>query len=152
MAIAKINPQTIAQNNNFLLVATFNALEVITPGMLIEPAASGTTIGWNKASSATALLQKVVALENVTANKGIEDDYAIGDTVRAAYFWSGFVFQGIVASGQDISVGERMESQGTGLLITAAIVTAAANLAHFMSETELGSIGADTRAFVRATS
>lgn len=109
------------------------ATEAITPGMLVK--------GVSEIAKQTvndAIVPVTVALEREEMGKSIDDDYAIGDTVKIGAFGKGQRFLGILASGEDIAEGELLQSAGGGLLTTAA--SAAVAIGRSLEEIETTAI------------
>ena len=121
------------------------ASAAITPGYLIELHSDSGTLSWRKNASATNQATMAIALDDPARNKGIDDDYADGDKVRAAFLRPGAVFYGEIPSGQDIAVGDYLQSNGNGQLKEATAATATANVARFQSLDAPGAVAADTR-------
>jgi hypothetical protein len=88
------------------------AAEAITPGHLISLNSSGDTI---KHATAGGRANRF-ALERSEMGKGIDDAYAVGDTVKAAAVQKGHRVNALIASGQNITVGGILESAGNGTL------------------------------------
>jgi hypothetical protein len=116
------------------------AIEAITPGMLLRRHDDSGTAKWGVHDSADAAISPTVALEQVFLNQGIDDPYAIGDLVLAAILKTGSVFYGIIPSGQNISIGENLQSNGDGKLKAAA-----SGSVRFMSLDGPGAVTEDTR-------
>lgn len=153
MAITKINPRTIHLGGPLTVVAgddsdglgTHVASAAITPGMLVEQHADSGDLKWRPHGTDSEQVTLAVALNEPHLNHGIDTAYAIGDLVSVGFLGPGSVFYGIIPSGQDISVGEFLQSNGDGKLKTASATTATANVAKFQSLDAPGSVTADTR-------
>lgn len=145
MAITKRDPNTIFLGGPETIVDEFPASEAITPGHLIELYDDSGTMKWRKHATDSEQVSIAVALEQGHFNKGVDDAYAADDQVVAAYLRAGSTFWGLIASGQDISAGELMQSAGDGTLKTAAATTAAANTAKFQSLEAPGAVTELTR-------
>lgn len=89
------------------------AAEAITPGHLVDFDGSGNLI---KHANAGGFVSKAFALERQELGKGIDDAYAIGDYVKVGVFPPGTRVNAIIASGQNISKGNYLESAGDGTL------------------------------------
>jgi len=87
------------------------ATAAITPGMLVEGVTSVAPH-----STAAGIARRTFALERDEMGKDIDDAYAIGDYVKVGSFSPGQRVNALVASGQDISAGEFLESAGDGTL------------------------------------
>lgn len=93
--------------------------EAITPGMLVTGV---TTLVKN--ATADAVGPVTVALEREEMGKSIDDDYAVGDTVKVGAFKGGSRFLGILASGQNVAEGALLASNGAGKLKSGTATTA----------------------------
>jgi hypothetical protein len=145
MALTRKAPNTIHLGGPKVVVNEYVASAAITPGYLIELHSDSGTLSWRKNASATEQVTIAVALDAPMFNEGIDDDYADGDLVEAAYLQPGSVFYGLIPSGQDIAVGDFLQSNGDGLLKEATATTATANVAKFQSLDAPGSVTAETR-------
>lgn len=145
MAITFQPPRTIHLAGPITLVDEFLAGESITPGHLVEMYDASGTMKWRKHASATEMLSLAVALDRPENNFTIDTAIAAGETLKAAYFTTGSVFYGLIASGQNISKGEFLQSAGDGTLKTATATTAAANVARMQSLDAPGAVTALTR-------
>lgn len=120
---------------------TLVAVDVITPGMLLELHDDSGVPAWGVHDSADDPISPTVALERLHMNKGVDDTYAVGDLVYAAALKTGSKFWGIVASGANINIGDRLQSAGNGKLKAAA-----SGSVRFVSWTDTGgAVTEDTR-------
>lgn len=87
----------------------------ITPGEFIEYTSTGTVI---VADTAGGDLPKLVALELETTAAGVDTDYAADDQVRFAAVYPGCEVQAVLAASQTITVGEILELNNAGNLVT----------------------------------
>lgn len=87
------------------------AAEAITPGHLVNGISSLV-----KHATADAVGAVAVAHEREEMNKGITDDYAIGDTVKVGVYKPGERFLGIITSGVSVAEGAFLASAGNGTL------------------------------------
>lgn len=145
MAITKRDPNTVYLAGPITRVDEFPAGEAITPGHLIELYDDSGTMKWRKHATSTEQVTLAVALEQGHFNLGVDDAYAAGDQVVAGILCPGSTFWGLIASGQDISSAELMQSAGAGLLKAATATTAAANVAKFQSLDNPGAVTELTR-------
>lgn len=152
MAITRRPPNTIilsgggpGAEQGIRYVNDYVAGATIRPGMLIEKYNDAGVTKWRPHSATADMRTVAVAVEQLMLNKGVDDDYAAGDLVQAAYLGSGCIFWGIGLSGQTIGNQTALQSDGTGKLKAATATTAAANVAWFKSNDALGAIVADTR-------
>lgn len=84
------------------------AAEAITPGMLVAGITSLTKYATAGGAAACAF-----ALERDELGKGIDDDYAIGDTVKVGVFGKGSHVYALIPSGQNIAADQRLEAGAT---------------------------------------
>jgi hypothetical protein len=85
--------------------------EAILPGQLCERNSNG-TVGLQ--STAAANVPLLIALEREEMGQGVEVAYAIGDKVKIGAFHKGTRFAGYIASGQNLSIGSKVEANGAG--------------------------------------
>lgn len=148
MAITQRPPNTIylgggAQGGDggITYINDIPAIEAITPGMVLELHDNSGARAWGVHDTADDPVSAVVALEQTHMNKGIDDAYAADDLVLAGSLRPGSMFYGIVPSGQNINVGDRLQSNGDGKLKAAA-----SGDVRFVSHTDTGgAVTADTR-------
>jgi hypothetical protein len=95
------------------------AAEVITPGMLVLGVAS-----LIKNNVADLPCSVAVAHERDEMNKSIDDNYAIGDTVKVGTYKAGERFLGIILSGVVVTEGAFLASAGNGTLKLGTAATA----------------------------
>jgi hypothetical protein len=147
MALSRRDPNTIAIRPSQLpanrIDCTLPATEAITPGMLVEHHNDGTALEWGVHDSANEPCAASVALDQIELNKGIDDAYAIGDLVKVGYFLRGERFWGLIPSGQNITQGAKLQSNGDGKLKAYA-----AGPGGFVAVSSPGSVTADTRVWV----
>lgn len=89
------------------------AAEAITPGHLINYDSNG---DWVKHATAGGATIARFALEREELGQDMNDDYAIRDTVKAGLCPAGVRVNAIIASGQNITKGNFLESAGNGTL------------------------------------
>lgn len=111
------------------------ASAAITPGFLVE-IASGAL---RPHATGSGFAVRIFALERDEMGDDIDEAYAVGDTVKACYPAPGDRINAIIPSGQNVSAGDRLESNGDGKLAagTTAPVAVAAE--------DSGAVTADTR-------
>lgn len=114
MAIIKHPPNTIHLGGPIIKVNEHPAGVAITPGMLIDGYNDAGTYKYRPHNSADAAVQRRFALEQISLNKGVDYPYAIGDLVEAAIFEPGSTVWAIIPSGQNIVVGDKLQSNGDG--------------------------------------
>lgn len=140
MAVTRRNPNTIHLGGPVTYVADIPAIESITPGMLVEYHNDSGTLKWGVHDTADDPVHRAVALDNPMLNKGVDDAYAAGDLVLVGVLPPGSQFWGIIPSGQNITQGDRLQSNGDGKLKAAASGTVA-----FVAVDSPGDVSADTR-------
>lgn len=91
----------------------YAAAAAITPGMLIE-LASATTVQAHSNSGQNAL--PMFAVENEWEGEGVNDAYATGDRVNCWIPGRGDIVWAILVDGENVSVGDFLESNGDGKL------------------------------------
>ena len=89
------------------------AAEAITPGHLVTYNGSGDLIKQNVAGADCA---RTFAFEREEMGDGIDDAYAINDTVLVGYCTPGTRLYVPVPSGQTLTKGQYLESAGNGTL------------------------------------
>lgn len=146
MALAHNPPNTIHLGGVIEKMNEWIAGATITPGMQIElyDAGSG-KMKWRPHSSATNRASNIFALEKLIHNKTVDDNYAENELVIAAKFLPGSSVWACVPSGQDITAGESLQSNGDGWLKTATSEAAAANVAAQKALETLGAVTTLTR-------
>jgi len=85
----------------------------ITPGHLLVLQSTGKVVVH---ASAGNVAQKMVAVEDDLQGKEITDNYTTGNRVQYNVFRPGDVFLGILADGQNASIGSFLESNANGEL------------------------------------
>ena len=148
MSVSLRNPNTIylgggAQGGDggITYINDIPAIEAITPGMLLELHDNSGARAWGVHDAADDPCPAVVALDQPMMNLGIDDAYAASDLVLAGALRPGSMFYGIIPSGQDIDIGERLQSNGDGKLKAAA-----SGDVRFVSHTDTGgAVTEDTR-------
>lgn len=119
--------------------ADCEAAEAITPGHLVTWNGSGLLIKHNDDASNAA---PMFALEREELGNDIDDAYAIGDQVKVGAFHPGCRVYALVPSGQNVSKGDYLTSDGAGRL-TKTSVSATCRTAQAMET--IGAVTADTR-------
>lgn len=115
------------------------ASEAITPGHLIEI----DTNEWRKHATSGGAAAPIFAMERDELGKEISVAYADGDYVKAGYYAKGDRVNAIIPSGQDVSEGDEMESDGAGRLkagTTKPVARAAADSGAVTEDTRLAVI------------
>lgn len=89
------------------------AAAAITPGMLLELTSAG-KVQAHSAAGQNVLLR--FALENELEGEDIDDAYASDDQVQVWIPGRGDIVQAILADGNNVSIGDFLESDGNGYL------------------------------------
>lgn len=133
----------------------------IKPGFLVELVNDSGTPKWQPHSSATSQCPMFVALEDsifggdqlaasAATNRGSVDYlYAAGEIVPVWALRTGFKFWGLIPSGQNVTVGDALQSNGDGKLKAATASTAAAGVYRFQAIETTGAVTVDTRVVVQ---
>jgi hypothetical protein len=116
-----------------------------TPGMLAELFDVSGENKWRPNASATEQPTLAVFLSSPESNLGVDDVYAINDLAPVWYLHPGYVFWGILRSGQNVANCGLVQSNGDGKLKAATATTATANVARFKCLDNPGLVSADTR-------
>lgn len=141
MAITPLNPNTVHLGGPMTLVDHLVAIEAVTPGMLVEYHDDSGTLKWGVHDAADDPVHRAVALEQDELNKTVSDAYAAGDLMKVGVLVPGSTFWGLIPSGQNISPGDRLQSNGDGKLKAAA----SGEVAFVAIESSGGAVTADTR-------
>lgn len=121
-----------------------------TPGMLAEYYLNSGVFSVRPHSSATLIPTLAIFLPQTIHNKSIDDVIPIGDFPTVEFLEPGDVFFGIIPSGQNIAMGDYLQSNGDGKLKAATATTAAAGVARFQCvDVSPGAVTADTRVRTR---
>lgn len=152
MALSKSPPNTILLGGGLpggdqagTKVNEYVGSATITPGMLIEQHSDAGKLKWRPNSSATNVVTPVVALEKSLHNKTVDDTYAAGELILAYHLRKGSTWWALLPSGQNITTGDYLQSNGDGMLKEATSVTAGDNVAQFQALETLGAITVTTR-------
>lgn len=110
MAVEIHDPHTIHLGGDIVLVNDRTASTTITPGALVTRA-GGVYINDDASSP-----QPAFALEQAEMNKDVDFDYGSGDLIKVGVGRPGSTFWALLASGQNVSDGDVLESAGDGTL------------------------------------
>lgn len=116
MAITVNNPNTVFLGGDRTQIGDLAVSEIVTPGQLLERFNSSGTIRWRKHSTAAGPGVPAVATDQAMLNKGVDDNYAVGDLAEVSIGHRGAKFWMFIASGQNIAAGDKLESAGNGTL------------------------------------
>lgn len=116
MTITLRDPGTIWLGGPRTEIGDLAASEAITPGHLVDRFNSAGVIRWRKHATAGGACSRTVATEQSMLNKGVADAYAAGDLMEVTAAAGGTNLWMFIASGQNISAGNKLESAGDGTL------------------------------------
>lgn len=108
-----MNKNTIILKNYLNVREEFVANAAITPGHLIEVMSTGKV---RKHASAGQNALIMFALEDELQGKGIDDDYAADAMVQCWIPQRGDIVYALLKDGQNIAIGDFLESAGDGTL------------------------------------
>lgn len=91
----------------------FAANAAITPGMLVEVMSTGKVRAHASAGQNT---ERSFAIEDELQGKGIDDDYSADNRVQVQYLRAGDIVNAILKDGENIAIGDLLESAGDGTL------------------------------------
>lgn len=91
----------------------WDAAGAIFPGMLVELTSAGKVQAHSSAGGNAA---KDFAKENALEGEGIDDAFAATDKVQVLTFLPGEEVYGILADGENVAIGDFLESNGAGYL------------------------------------
>ncbi len=147
MAITKRPPNTIAISPSQIPAERIRndlaAAESITPGMLVQLHDDSGALKWGVHDSADDPAARAVALDEIELNHGVDTAYAAGDLVKVGYLYPGDRFYGVIPSGQDITQGALLQSNGDGKLKAYT-----SGPGGFVAASSPGSVTQDTRLYV----
>ena len=117
MSITILQPNTIHLGGPAQRVNDLAAGVAIAPGMLVERyVPSGTQVRLRPHATADVSTGRYVATEASMLNKNVNDLYAINDLVEQVHLTGGSTAWMIIASGQNIVAGQKLQSAGDGTL------------------------------------
>lgn len=126
MSITPLQPNTIYLGGPHTQVNDLAAGVAICPGMLVERyVPSGTQVRLRPHATASVSTGRFVATEAAMLNKNVNDGYAVGDLVEVSELSGGSAAWMLIASGQSITAGQKLESAGDGTLKAYATLGAA---------------------------
>ena len=115
MAITRFDPNTIWLGGEIVQVNDVAASQLLMPGHLVERFVS-TGAKYRRHATAGGPTVKAVALDQTMLNRGVDDAYAVGELVEVGIFSPGATAWLLIASGQNIANGQKLESNGDGTL------------------------------------
>jgi len=105
--------RTIKVTNYSDIMEEYDAVAAITPGMLLELTSAGKV---QAHSSAGQNLLHMFACEDELQGKSIDDNYAADDKVQVWVPGRGDQVDAILVDGQNVAIGDFLESNGDGKL------------------------------------
>ena len=125
MAIAKKPPNTIylgggdgpGGESGMTMVNDLVAGVTAKPGMLAQLYDDSGVGKWRPHNAAAGTFaQKAFFIEQIEMNLGVDDDYAPGDLAKVGFMRKGCLVWALIPSGQNIAIGDPLESNGDGYL------------------------------------
>lgn len=116
MAVTRRDPGTIWLGGPLTKIGDYSAKAAFTPGHLVERVNTAGEWQWQKHATAGGAAGRYVALENAMVNKGVDDAYVANELAQVGEGAGGTEFWMFIASGQNISFGDKLESAGDGTL------------------------------------
>ena len=101
----------IVRGGDLSLRREFKGAGVITPGQLLETDSANDV---KRHATAGGAVDGLVALDDYTWGKDIDDDYADNVQVQTLQFRAGDVFNGLLADGESVTKGGKVMSNGDG--------------------------------------
>lgn len=124
MAVTRYDPNTVYLSGDKVIDNDHACSEAVTPGHLVELFNNAGVIRYRKHSAAGGNTPRAVALPHHMANKGVDDAYAANDLIEVAIGSPGSTWWMLIASGENITAGQNLESAGDGSLRAIASGTA----------------------------
>ena len=130
MSITRYNPNTVFLGGDRTQVGDIATAAILTPGMLVQRDNVGGIIRW-KVAAADIAGPPAVVTEMAMLNKGVDDNYAVGDLVEVSVLHKGGTAWMFIASGAAVEAGDLLGSLGTSgqlkLSATVSLFTALEN-------------------------
>lgn len=105
---------TILLRDHSKVFVDHQAYEALRPGMLVE--LTSTNRLKKHATSGGNIVVPTIVLEDEWQGKGIEDAYVTGDQVRAWVPGRGDEALLLLADGENVAIGDALESNGLGMV------------------------------------
>jgi hypothetical protein len=115
MTITRRDPNTIWLGGPRTEIGDFTAKAAITPGHMVERVNTAGVWQWQKHATAGGATNAIATEQNML-NLGVDIAYAAGDLVEVSELAGGSLVWGLIASGQNIAYGNKLESAGDGTL------------------------------------
>lgn len=112
-----------------VIINDIAASEAVTPGYCVERFNSAGTIRFRKVATASLGNPFLIAKEHSMCNKGIGDAYAAADLLEVVAPGPGDKVAIFIASGQNITAGDKLEfaNDGTLKIYSSGVVVASAD-------------------------
>lgn len=141
MSVTEYAPNTVYLGGGTKTVINhLKAVEAITPGMVCEYHNDSSELKWGVHDSADDDVEAFVLNNQVIDNAGIDTACAAGDLVEVLALGAGATFYAIIPSGQNITRGARLQSNGDGKLKALG-----SGKAKFLALESSGAVTEDTR-------
>lgn len=116
MSITRSNPNTVFLGGDRTQINDVAASEAITPGHLVIRFNNGGITRWKKCDAADVKHPAAVATDLAMLNKGVDDACAAGDLIEVSVLHKGATAWMFIASGQNISYGQKLQPAADGTL------------------------------------
>jgi len=116
MSITRNDPNTVFLGGDREQINDLAASETIRPGHLVDRFNSAGVIRWRKHATASIACAKAVAMDQPMLNRGVDDDYLVNQLMEVGILKPGAIAWMFIASGQNITAGQKLESAGDGTL------------------------------------
>lgn len=141
MAVTFYDPNTVYLGGGTKTVINhLAAIEAITPGMLVEYHNDSGVLKWGYHDSADDNAGVFILNNQIIDNKGVDEPCAAGDLVEVLALTRGATVWAIIPSGQNITQGGLLQSNGNGKLKALA-----SGKALFVALESSGAVTEDTR-------
>src|SRR5688572_26822711 len=117
MAVTRYDPNTVyLGGGSKVVINEYPAIEAITPGMLCEYHNDSGVLKWGVHDSADDPAAAFVLNNQIIDNQTVDEACAAGDLVEVLNLGPGATFWGLIPSGQNITQGGLLQSNGDGKL------------------------------------
>ncbi len=106
--------KTIRLKNYLNIIEEIDAGGTVTPGMLLLLNSSDNVVAHNAAGQNAS--PRMFALEDELQGNDIDDNYSTDDKVQVWFPQPGDMVYAILADGENVSIGDELESNGAGYL------------------------------------
>src|SRR5678816_2016707 len=147
MSITRLNPNTIFLGGDRTQVNDLACSIAVTPGMLVERFNNGGIIRWRPSTTNGLAGPAAVATDHAMANKGVDDNYAIGDLVEVSILHKGAAAWMLIASGANVAAGDLLGDNGSS---TPGTLKTSPTVPRFVALENKPNVTAQTRIRVEA--